>query len=171
MAARRRGGFSRGRTSGKTDWGRIINTGFTTIPAGTKALMFVVALSNPGIMETIRRTRGMISIASDQAAGLEAFQGAVGFMVINDIALAAGAASIPGPVTDDNDDGWFVWQPFMQTSVNVVNGGIVSRVLEFDSKAMRKVEEGFGIAVMVENSSATTGFQITTAFSMLSSRT
>ena len=137
------------------------------VPAATKVLLVVVALSNPGINETIRRTRGLVSIASDQTAAPEDQNGAFGAMVINDLAVAAGAASIPGPVTDANDDGWFLWVPFVR-SFPAVNG-IESREYQFDSKAMRRVEEGFAIAFMVENASATDGFNIACGISLLSS--
>ena len=98
--------------------------------------------------------------------------GAFGAIVINDLAIAAGVASIPGPVTDESDDGWFVWQPF-GSLYGAVTVGTASRPtlmpIQYDSKAMRKVEEGFGIAFVVENAHPTFGLRIWDAFSMLSS--
>ncbi len=78
----------------------------------TKILLGVFVLSNVGIGETVRRTIGNIWVVSDQAAADEVQVGAFGCIVVTDLAAAAGAASIPGPFTDANDDGWFVWQGF-----------------------------------------------------------
>ena len=133
----------------------------------------MAALDPTGISRTVRRTRGQLLVFSDQGANQELQSGAFGAIVVNDLALAAGVASIPGPVTDESDDGWFVWQPFGTLSAASGTGGNTIPVpalnFEYDSKAMRKVEEGFGIAFMVENSSATLGLQIWDSFSMLSS--
>jgi len=116
----------------------------------------------------VRRTRGLFSVASDQAAAGESQLGALGFIVVSDLAVAAGAASIPGPVTDASDDGWFVWVPFGQESIRAA-GGPQSFQYEFDSKAMRRVEEGFAIAIMVENAHATEGLDFWCGTSLLSS--
>ncbi len=108
----------------------------------------------------------MVMIQSDQTAADELQFGALGFVVVNDLAAGIGAAAIPGPITDDDDDGWFVWLPVMAS----FDSGIEkSQFYQFDSKAMRRVEEGFQVAVMFENASAATGLQVSVAFSMLTS--
>ena len=130
-----------------------------------------MVLDNVGISETVRRTRGQIFVASDQGAAIEDQLGALGLMKVNDVALAAGAASIPGPVTDASDDGWFVWRPFTQIGERAAGGTSALGILyEFDSKAMRTIEEGFGVAVMLENASPTHGITVSFAVSLLSSR-
>ncbi len=134
----------------------------------SKVVVATQVLNNPGIGETVRRTRGVAIISSDQAAGVEDQFGALGFIMVNDLALAAGAVSIPGPVTDGSDDGWFVWQPLLGVG-NIGANGRVGYVVPFDSKAMRRVEEGFGIAIMVENASAANVFDFALGFSVLSS--
>ena len=89
-------------------------------------------------------------------------------VVVNDLALAAGAASIPGPFTDASDDGWFVHQ--FTGGNRPAATAAESTIWEFDSRAMRRVEEGFGIAVMYENASAgAVAIQVTTGFALLSS--
>ena len=124
---------------------------------------------NPGISETVRRTRGFVSISSDQLGAQEEQVGAFGMMKVNDIAAAVGAASIPGPITDGNDDGWFVFQHFAQRGAAVV-GQVASQTWDLDSKAMRTIEEGFSVALMVENAHATHTFIFQAALSLLSSR-
>ncbi len=81
---------------------------------GSKILLGSFSLSNPNIDETILRTVGVLSIRSDQIAAPEEQVGAFGMIKVTDLAIAAGAASIPGPVTDIGDDGWFVHVPFAQ---------------------------------------------------------
>ncbi len=141
--------------------------------ASAKVLLASFSLSNPGIGETIRRTRGVFLVMSDQTTNTELQIGAFGMIVVNDLALAAGAASIPGPETDANDDGWFVWEPFLQVGEPAVGQGASGAEAwpgyRFDSKAMRRVEEGFSIAVMIENSSSSHGFEALTSISLLSS--
>jgi hypothetical protein len=93
-------------------------------------------------------------------------------IVVSDLALAAGAGSIPGPVTDANDDGWFVWEP-----INFGNGTDGTQIWapvnswQFDSRAMRRNSEGFGIAIMAENADASHVLQIQTVLSVYATRT
>jgi len=141
-----------------TGWARLVETTFTTVPVSSKVLMATLSLDNPGLTETVIRSRGIISVITDTplAAAPQVQLGAFGIVVINDLALAAGAASIPGPVTDQDDEGWFVWQPIGQaidaTGSTAVTA--VSKEYHFDSKAARRIETGFGAALMVENASA-----------------
>jgi len=111
-------------------------------------------------------------VISDQASVAEQQNGAFGMVVVTDLAAAAGAASIPGPVTDANDDGWFVWVPTLQITGGTIGGapsvGVPQWPHLFDSKAMRRVEEGFVIAVMFETLSQ--GSEVGFAASLLSSR-
>ncbi len=146
-----------------TIWSRVVSVGFTTIGVSTKTLFTTSILNNPGIGETVRRTRGAICVISDQFAEPEAQFGALGMVVVSDIAIVAGAASIPGPVTEAQDDGWYVWQPFLAGNAsNGVNPDHKNpqQYFEWDSKAMRRIEEGFGVAVMIENASSIHAFRI-----------
>ena len=175
MAAQRRSSRIITRQSQRrgTNWGRLVATLETSVAASAKVLLASFTLSNVGIGETIRRTRVTFLVLSDQSAAVELQIGAFGMIVVNDLALAAGAASIPGPETDANDDGWFVWEPFLQVGEAAVGGAASSaeavKGYTFDSKAMRRVEEGFSIAVMIENASASHGFEALTSISLLSS--
>jgi len=154
-----------------TTWARQVSIGTVVVPAATKVLLTTVVLSNPGINETIRRTRGYVSISGDQTGALEVMTGAFGAVVVSDLAIAAGAASIPGPVTDASDDGWFVWRPFsVRQDTSAVRLGS-QEVFDFDSKGMRRIEEGFGVAFMAENASPTFGYEIMLAISILTSLT
>ncbi len=170
MPRRVRRNFGVARQRSATNWSRDCDTGSILIAAAQKAFVIVGILENPGISETIRRTRGILAISSDQAAAVEEQVGAFGAMVVNDVAIGVGATAIPGPCTEQDDDGWFVWLPFAQRSIATANSNIQTVEYLFDSKAMRKVEQGFGIAFMVENSSATFGLRANLTVSLLTSR-
>ena len=110
MARRSSRGFTRG-TRKATDWSAsAIQTGSVAIAAATKALLQTFVPVAGG--ETIIRTRGTFSVASDQAGASELQIGALGICIVSDIAAAAGAASIPGPATNAAWGGWFVHQYF-----------------------------------------------------------
>jgi len=171
MAAKRfrshaRSGFQGGGRRALTDWNRIVTPMAVILPAA-KLVMANITLSNPGIGETIRRTRGRISVNSDQPSSPEEQNCALGFIVVTDLAATVGATSIPGPITEASDDGWYVWEGFVQRSLEAF-GGNLGMTYEFDSKAMRKVEDGFQVVVIAENGGVA-GLQIGLSISTLTS--
>jgi len=160
----------RRRGPGRSSWARSIFSELF-VGAGTKVLLGLFALDNPGISETIRRTRGRILVSSDQSAAVEVQKVAFGMIVINDLALAAGAASIPGPLTDGDDGSWFVWEPLLTIGARTPGGVVLNSQdgsQEFDSKAMRRIETGFGLALMIEAQGV--GAEVAVALSMLTTR-
>ena len=120
----------------------------TGIAAATKLLIATFVPSTVNIGETIRRTVGHVHISSDQVAAIETPFVGFGMVVVSDAAAAIGTTAIPGPLTDAQDDGWFVYQ------TACVSQGIDSNVrgntFHFDSRAMRRIEVGFSVAVMLE---------------------
>ena len=148
MAAR----AARGRTFTKKNvnytWSTLIIPP-TNLASNTKLLLGFFFLAT-AFEETVVRVRGVLSISSDQTAAVEAQQGALGMIRTTDRARAAGAGSIPGPITDGDDDGWFVWNPWSQRLVSGA-GAPSSNVYQIDSKAQRIVREGQELAVMVES--------------------
>ncbi len=161
MAARRRpfGGARRGGSKIATSWSYGTSVAFTTVPVGSKVLLSTFVLPPAALEVTIMRVRGRLWVVSDQSGSVEAFSGAFGMMIVNDLAIAAGAASILGPVTDGSDDVWFVHQTISGSGTQAILGDLS---YEIDSKAMRKLPQGFGLAVMVENAfpGAPGGFDI-----------
>ncbi len=117
----------------------------------------IVASFDPGgnsmIRPTIVRTRGMVSIRPQSFAGDLSIGGAFGVAIVSDEAFAAGTASIPRPFDDANWGGWMVWRSFFyQLEFADVTGFIIGdRVLEVDSKAMRKVGDNETVVLMVES--------------------
>ena len=148
--------------------------GFSTatiaVAGTTKILLGGFTLSNTNIDETILRVVGTMECHSDQVASSEVQLGAFGMIIVNDLAAAAGAASIPGSITDRADDGWFVYVPIVQR-LNVGDSTGLQPDFgvqyHFDSKAKRKVDEGFQVVMMVENATAA-GFAVSLMFRLLS---
>ena len=124
---------------------------------------------NFGEDATIVRTRGSLWVSTDQSANNEEPFGALGFSVVTDQAAAAGVASLPTPITDEASDNWFLWIPWM-AGLRVADAtGIMNPWVEykFDSKAMRKVDDGDNVVVMLENASAADGALFIIKFRML----
>ncbi len=169
MPIRNRPQRSYGRRPSNKSWAGANGVGHASVGVSTKVLLGSFTLSNPNIDETILRTVGRISVSSDQTASTENQIGAFGLIVVNDLAVAAGAASIPGPVTDVADDGWFIYVPITHEILVATAVGIVNSVdYDFDSKGKRKVQEGFSIAIMVENISAAFAFRMNFTMRLLS---
>jgi len=81
---------------------------------------------------------------------------ALGGVIATDIAFAAGAASIPGPITDIEDDIWMFFS-------SISGGGttVAPDFRVFDSRAMRKIDEGSRLVIMIENQTgANIGFSV-----------
>ncbi len=145
-------------------------TTFTVLAANTKVIDQVL---DPGLLEnvavqesTVVRVRGILTIISDQASGVEEQIGALGFMIVSDEAVAAGAASVPGPAAQASNDDWFVWLPFGQQGLTTTASN-QSKSYAIDSKAMRKFHAGTQIVVMMENQHATQGLSFFISFRML----
>ena len=134
-----------------SQWVASADQGYQNVSTGAK----VILESNPGLINTtIVRTRGSISIAPQTMVADVDIQGAFGIGIVSDEAFAAGAASIPGPWTNGDWGGWFVWRPFA-FQVEFIDG-TGSRIvawpqLEIDSKGMRKVAANETLVVMAES--------------------
>jgi len=111
---------------------------------------------------TLVRTRGSLLLRLVNAtAQNNGFNGAFGLAVVTEQAFSAGTASMPGPVVDEDWDGWLYHQFFNLLASDPIDGGaltdrdllnIVGCVMrvDVDSKAMRKIGEGFTLAALIE---------------------
>ncbi len=133
-----------------------MGVGLTTIAATTGTLLSSLNAAALALRPfTIVRTRLGLWIASDQVGATEHVAGALGMQVVTDTAVAAGAASVPTPLTDPNDD-YFVYQPFFNlfefvSGVGVFEHGGGGSMFTVDSKAMRKVGAQDDIAITIED--------------------
>ena len=112
---------------------------------------------------TLVRVRGQIGVESDQTAAVEQQTGALGIAVVSEQARAAGAASLPGPQTNSDWDGWLWWYGFSYRlqvlSQSGMNPNFVHEIV-VDSKAMRKIGEQDALVYMAENASASHVFNV-----------
>ena len=148
------------------DWIRSQTTAVVPVAAASKVLINGFTF---GEDRTVRRTIGEIFVVSDQTAAIEHQVGAVGALVVSDVAFAAGSASIPGPFTERSNDYWAMWLPFSMTSAGMTSGdqGTESLTRFFDSRGQRKLPHGSVYAFIVENSHATHGFNVLLSSSVL----
>jgi len=150
-----------------TNWGGVVATGLTTVPAATKILMAVLV---PEFVsgETIRRIRGTFFVNAVEASS---FHGAIGAFVANDTAIGVGVASLLDPVTDVSDDAW-MWYSSFHGGGNAADGSAGSQsgqVYHIDSKAMRRIETGFSLVFIVANATAASDFNVALSFRALGS--
>ena len=101
---------------------------------------------------TVIRSRGFFYVSSDQIGASEAWGASLGMAVVSDEAVAIGATAVPTPETDASSDLWFVYETTygqftLHTSVGAYERG-VGRT--YDSKAMRRVEDGQDLIIVVE---------------------
>ena len=109
---------------------------------------------------TVVRTRGMLQLyLSLSTSAQDGYAGAFGIMLVRDQAFAAGAASIPGPLSDLNDE--WLYHTFFNEHNPFASGGAVAAgdsmnngagtdKIVVDSKAMRKFTDGDTMVAMVE---------------------
>ncbi len=101
------------------------------------------------------RSRGSFNIGVQGTTGDVDIIGALGICIVSDLAFAAGAASIPGPWTNNDWDGWFLLQPFnlhFQFTTDV-GWNVIQSEYMVDSKGMRKAVDGDTLVVMIETQS------------------
>ena len=109
---------------------------------------------------TIVRSRGFVSIRSDQVAASESQSAMFGQAVVSEQAAAIGVTAVPTPSTDGDSDLWMVFETLtsrfeLLSSVGFDQQSLVS--LPIDSKAMRKVEGGQDVVIVAETSTVSTG--------------
>ncbi len=144
-------------------WAGAIPAAISTVPAASKVLLASATLSNPGIDETILRVVGQLGVGSDQTAAPETVIGAVGMCLVTDTALAVGVSSLPDPVTDVQDDIWFMYQAFVQKFEFESATGTTPNFLTqyaIDSKAKRIWHSGMSLAIVAANAHASQGLQL-----------
>ena len=144
-------------------WFGNVPAAFVTIPAASKVLLATFVLDNSGIDETILRWVGGVAVSSDQTAGSETQNGAVGACLVTDTAAAAGIASLPDPVTDVADDLWFFYQSFAQQMTFFSAVGVnadMATWYPFDQRGKRIMQQGQTLVVIGANAHATAGLNV-----------
>ena len=149
-----RGSFRPARARRLTEWLAFTSNANLAVAATSSALFLSFSQVNlAGLVPfTIVRIRGRVFWSNDQAAGNENSIGAYGIAIVKEPARAIGITAIPTPIDESSDDAW-LHHGFMQAQTFASLNAMQVQNEEFDSKAMRKVEDGDAIVLVVENSS------------------
>ncbi len=160
-----RGSFVRGRGPRRlVSWDLRGSATSVAVPASSAVLVLVFPSATIDLLApaTLIRTRGLVSIATDQIIASETQVGAFGIGFVNTVAGALGITGMPSPIMDSSWEGWFVWQALHAQFEFVTGAGFEHNVMttfEIDSKAMRKFDTDEALAYIVENR-GTRGFNI-----------
>ena len=131
------------------------------LPAANSAVL-MTSLNAAGLALrpfTVVRERGTFWAQSDQITAPEIWSVAYGKCVVSDQALGIGITAVPTPAIDLSSDLWYLYERIIGSFVLVSTGeGIDAaggRMITYDGRAMRKVEEGQDLISVVENGSVT----------------
>jgi len=164
--ARRSGFITRGgRNVRETLWFSGVLTQANLAAASTAALLQQLNAAALALRPfTVIRTRGMWHAQSDQAAADERYQVAFGACVVTDQASAIGVTAVPTPATDNGSDAFLSYETILGsyefgagTTAEFDSWGVMK---EIDSKAMRKVEDGFDLITVIETFSTSSGVTV-----------
>ncbi len=155
----------------ETRWFGITATN-TVLAAASTAVLFSGLTAELLALRpfTIIRSRGVLAADSDQAAATEFYHVSMGVAVVSDQALAIGVTAVPTPATDRASDLFFVYEEVLGKLSIASVASIVEPTFQthyWDSKAMRKVEEGQDIAFTIETEATSNGATVKKAGRML----
>ena len=110
---------------------------------------------------TIVRTHWEVKLMSDQAAGVENQSLGVGLVVVSDQVVSVGITALPLPVTDMPSSLFFLHALIFGDGARVATQTTDSSYRSIDSKAMRKVEIGQDLVVVIEGGGVGSGMIVT----------
>ncbi len=157
--ARRSGLVLRGGTNRRATTWIPLEAG-RAVMGGAQTAILVAALSAGALALrpfTIVRTRGFWHVRSDQVAATEVYGCSLGKCVVSDQAVAIGVTAVPTPDTDMGSELWFVHESmYSEIFVGAAPSQIGDNGLssQYDSRAMRKVEEGQDVITVMETGTA-----------------
>ncbi len=154
----RKSGFTLrgGRRVRETLWAA---TAVIEVTEGAAATATLLSTFGAGILAlrpfTIMRTRGTMYLETDTPTASEQQAIHYGHAVVSDQATAIGVTAVPTPGTDAGSDLWFVYEVLM-SAWNFTTDGTAQRGIgkDFDSRAMRKVEDGSDAVSVFETAQA-----------------
>ncbi len=130
-------------------------------PAGTAAVFSLNAAALAMRPFTIVRTHWEIKLMSDQAAAVENQAIGVGLAVVSDQAVTVGITALPLPITDMASSLFFLHALVFGDGTRVATQTTDSSYRSIDSKAMRKVEIGQDLVVVLEGGGVGAGSFVT----------
>ncbi len=138
----------------------------TTLVAGANpvALTSLNSLALAFRPFTVIRTRGVMTVRTDQQASSEVQHVYYGAAVVSDQAVAIGITALPTPRTDNSSDLWFMFEMVAAGMRFGDATGFADLGTEriIDSRAMRKVEDGQDIITAIESGVTGAGSLVST---------
>ena len=148
----RRHTMVRSRSTRKSLWLQFVPIS-TTVTAGGAAIAFSLNAAALALRSfTVIRSHFEVMLLSDQESVIEQQVGAVGLAVVSDEAVAVGVTAVPTPLTQLGSSLWFVNQLMFGEESRLATLALPPVHYSIDSKAMRKVEVGSDIIVVLESS-------------------
>jgi len=144
----------------ETRWLDVPATDFSLASPSSAALALSLTAEELALRPfTVVRSRLTWVVRSDQFVATEGYEIAIGMAVVSDQALAIGVTAVPTPFTDLSSDLWLLHDIQMGFLVFGTGVGFQERRAgaQVDSKAMRKVEDGQDLVVVIENASTSLG--------------
>ncbi len=136
----------------ETVWLDVAASDNTLAASGTQVLINSLNATALALRPfTVVRTRGTWLVTSDQNAATESYFGNLGYAVVSQQAEAIGIGAIPTPATERGSDLFFVletWPGFLRFGSAIGSHSEMPR--EYDSRAMRKVNDDQDIVVVIE---------------------
>ncbi len=145
----------RGKSIRKSAWIGFQHVGATLSSASSTLIFSLNAAALALRPFTIVRTHFSFFVNSDQAAANEQQAIFWGAAVVSDQAVSVGITAVPTPNTDLPSSLFFALKLMYANAVNLTDQTKAGAYFELDSKAMRKVDVGSDIIVVVENPLAT----------------
>ena len=164
--ARGRRVFRQGRPVRETVWIGLTET--RTVAVGANTATLILSLNAAALaLRPFTITRSILhwSVRSDQTAASESWTAGLGIAVVSDQASAVGITAVPSPFTDLASDLWLLHDVIDGRFEFVSGVGFDSNGVSpeggktQESKAMRKVEDGQDVVVVLENDSLSLGTQ------------
>jgi len=140
-------------------WVGYADQGYVAVAAGAKQLISNFTLATLDSL-TVIRNRGVISIIVPNAAADVDVVGAFGIGIVTQTAFTQGVASVPGPFSDSDWDGWMLLVPISHRIdvTSDVGRALMGVERVVDSKAMRKMEANEILVAVCE--SQANGFSV-----------
>jgi len=138
-----------------TLWAGIGGTATTIAAGGSRVITNSASASLLALRPfTIVRTHLEILLRTDQDVANEDQFAAAGVCVVSDQAFTIGVTAVPNPAGDASSDLWLLHQWLIGSNWRGSGGvdiaGQRGKTYSVDSKAMRKVEEGQNLIVVLE---------------------
>ena len=156
------------RSSRLTTWFQFSPVATTLATNSATALVFSLNAAALALRPfTVVRTHWEIFLMSDQAASQEQQTVGVGIAVVSDQAVGVGVSAVPTPVLEAGSSMWFLHQYLYADESSLVDNPKPGARVSIDSKAMRKVEVGQDIVVVVEGGGIFGGMSVRQSGRML----